>query len=151
MFVSPGVPVPSDNPWASGTLSAVEFCFGAFIVIGDNVFHIVPNEVIVSFCDRFGFNSAARRQLVCDRIETTGIMAADFSNCACRCDLADLAWAIPNRTCDGLFSAETDRADAGKRDHREREDCSGCFIAGVDVRRFWRRDRVPRISPDACS
>lgn len=28
-------------------LSAFEFLFGAFIVIGHNVFHIVPNEVIV--------------------------------------------------------------------------------------------------------
>ena len=28
-------------------LSAFEFCFGAFIVIGHNVFHIVPNEVII--------------------------------------------------------------------------------------------------------
>ena len=28
-------------------LSALEFLFGVFIVIGHNVFHIVPNEVIV--------------------------------------------------------------------------------------------------------
>jgi membrane protease YdiL (CAAX protease family) len=31
----------------SRALSALEFCFGGFIVIGHNVFHIVPNEVIV--------------------------------------------------------------------------------------------------------
>ena len=41
------VPFPSGNLPASRWLSALEFCFGAFIVIGHNVFHIVPNEVIV--------------------------------------------------------------------------------------------------------
>jgi membrane protease YdiL (CAAX protease family) len=47
MLVSPNVPFPSGNPPVSRALSALEFCFGAFIVIGHNVFHIVPNEVIV--------------------------------------------------------------------------------------------------------
>ena len=47
ILVSPSVPFPSGNPLASRALSAFEFCFGAFIVIGHNVFHIVPNEVIV--------------------------------------------------------------------------------------------------------
>jgi hypothetical protein len=42
-------PFPSTNPLASRALSAVELLFGAFIVIGHNVFHIVPNEVIVLF------------------------------------------------------------------------------------------------------
>src|SRR5215469_508425 len=42
-----GIPFPSGNPSASRALSALEFCLGAFIVIGHNVFHIVPNEVIV--------------------------------------------------------------------------------------------------------
>jgi len=46
-IVSAGIPFPSQNPIASRTLSAFEFCFGAFIVIGHNVFHIVPNEVII--------------------------------------------------------------------------------------------------------
>src|SRR5262245_44258670 len=41
------IPFPSSNPPASRALSALEFCLGAFIVIGHNVFHIVPNEVIV--------------------------------------------------------------------------------------------------------
>ena len=44
---SSGIPFPSSNPAASRALSALEFCLGAFIVIGHNVFHIVPNEVIV--------------------------------------------------------------------------------------------------------
>jgi uncharacterized protein len=44
---STGIPFPSSNPAASRALSAFEFCLGAFIVIGHNVFHIVPNEVIV--------------------------------------------------------------------------------------------------------
>jgi membrane protease YdiL (CAAX protease family) len=47
VLVAGGVPFPSGNPVASRALSAFEFCFGAFIVIGHNVFHIVPNEVIV--------------------------------------------------------------------------------------------------------
>ena len=47
MLVSPNVPFPSGNPPVSRALSALEFCFGTFIVIGHNVFHIVPNEVIV--------------------------------------------------------------------------------------------------------
>ena len=45
--VSPDVPFPSTDPRASRLLSAFEFCFGAFIVIGHNVFHVVPNEVII--------------------------------------------------------------------------------------------------------
>ena len=47
VLASAGIPFPSGNPLASRALSAFEFCFGAFIVIGHNVFHIVPNEVIV--------------------------------------------------------------------------------------------------------
>lgn len=42
-------PFPSTNPVASRALSAFELLFGVFIVIGHNVFHIVPNEVIVLF------------------------------------------------------------------------------------------------------
>jgi uncharacterized protein len=42
-------PFPSTTPFASRVLSAFELLFGAFIVIGHNVFHIVPNEVIVLF------------------------------------------------------------------------------------------------------
>jgi membrane protease YdiL (CAAX protease family) len=40
-------PFPSTKPFVSRLLSAFELLFGAFIVIGHNVFHIVPNEVIV--------------------------------------------------------------------------------------------------------
>jgi membrane protease YdiL (CAAX protease family) len=47
ILVSPSVPFPSGNPLASRALSAFEFCFGAFIVIGHNIFHIVPNELLV--------------------------------------------------------------------------------------------------------
>ena len=47
VLVSPNVPFPSGNPSASRALSAFEFCLGAFVVIGHNVFHIVPNEVII--------------------------------------------------------------------------------------------------------
>ena len=44
---APSVPFPSGNVAASRALSAFEFCFGAFIVIAHNIFHAVPNEVIV--------------------------------------------------------------------------------------------------------
>jgi membrane protease YdiL (CAAX protease family) len=40
-------PYPSNNLFASRALSAFELLFGAFVVVGHNVFHIVPNEVIV--------------------------------------------------------------------------------------------------------
>jgi membrane protease YdiL (CAAX protease family) len=44
---SAGIPFPSWNPLASRALSALELLLGAFVVIGHNVFHIVPNEVII--------------------------------------------------------------------------------------------------------
>jgi uncharacterized protein len=47
ILVSQSIPFFSSNPPASRALSAFEFCFGAFMVIGHNVFHIVPNEVII--------------------------------------------------------------------------------------------------------
>jgi membrane protease YdiL (CAAX protease family) len=40
-------PFPSTNPLVARALSAFELLFGAFIVIGHNVFRIVPNEVII--------------------------------------------------------------------------------------------------------
>jgi hypothetical protein len=49
MALETETPFPSSNPFASRALSAFELLFGAFIVIGHNVFHIVPNEVIVLF------------------------------------------------------------------------------------------------------
>jgi membrane protease YdiL (CAAX protease family) len=45
--LSAEVPYPSANPFASRALSAFELLFGGFVVIGHNVFRIVPNEVIV--------------------------------------------------------------------------------------------------------
>jgi membrane protease YdiL (CAAX protease family) len=45
--LSAETPYPSTNPFASRALSAFELLFGAVIVIGHNVFHIVPNEVLV--------------------------------------------------------------------------------------------------------
>src|SRR5437588_11931000 len=41
------IPFPSHNPAASRGRSAFEVLLGAFIVIGHNVFRIVPNEVII--------------------------------------------------------------------------------------------------------
>lgn len=49
MALETEIPFPSANPFASRALSAFELLFGAFIVIGHNVFHIVPNEVILLF------------------------------------------------------------------------------------------------------
>ena len=65
ILLSPEVPFPSANPSASRVLSAVEFLFGAFIVIGHNVFHIVPNEVIVLFV--LGLISIRLRDGILDR------------------------------------------------------------------------------------
>jgi uncharacterized protein len=47
MALETDTPFHSTNPLASRALSAFELLFGAFIVIGHNVFHVVPNEVIV--------------------------------------------------------------------------------------------------------
>jgi hypothetical protein len=47
ILLSTEIPFPSANPFASRVLSAAELLFGVFLVIGHNVFHIVPNEVIV--------------------------------------------------------------------------------------------------------
>ena len=47
ILASDDVPFPSVNPTTSRILGGVEFLFGAFLVIGHNVFHIVPNEVII--------------------------------------------------------------------------------------------------------
>jgi hypothetical protein len=47
MAFTTGTSFLSTDPSASRALSAVEFSFGAFIVIGHNVFHIVPNEVML--------------------------------------------------------------------------------------------------------
>ena len=41
------IPSPSASPLASRTLSAIELFVGALVVIGHNVFHILPNEVII--------------------------------------------------------------------------------------------------------
>jgi len=47
MTLATETPYPSTNPLASRALSAFELLLGAFIVIGHNVFRIVPNEVVV--------------------------------------------------------------------------------------------------------
>src|SRR4029453_9749192 len=47
MALETETPFPSTNPFASRALSAFELLFGAFIVIGHDVFHVVPNEVVV--------------------------------------------------------------------------------------------------------
>jgi hypothetical protein len=47
MAVSPDVPFPFADPRTSRVLSALEFLLGVFIIIGHNIFHIVPNEVII--------------------------------------------------------------------------------------------------------
>jgi len=44
---SADIPFPSNNSLVSRGLSAIELLLGAFVVIGHNVFHVVPNEVIV--------------------------------------------------------------------------------------------------------
>jgi uncharacterized protein len=106
VLASAGVPFPSANPAASRLLSALEFLFGAFIVIGHNVFHIVPNEVIIlsvlgliSIRLRDGSWSAMgfKRPASWRRIFLIALGAAI---------LRIFARTIPNRTCDRLFLAE---------------------------------------------
>jgi len=43
------VPRPSSNVAASRALSGFELLLGAVVVIGHNVFHVVPNEVPILF------------------------------------------------------------------------------------------------------
>jgi len=47
ILASPGTPTLPRDPTGSRFLSAFELCLGVFIVIGHNIFHIVPNEVII--------------------------------------------------------------------------------------------------------
>jgi membrane protease YdiL (CAAX protease family) len=46
-MVTTETPFPSNNSLISRGVSAIEVGLGAFIVIAHNVFHVVPNEVIV--------------------------------------------------------------------------------------------------------
>jgi hypothetical protein len=151
IIVSPMVPFPSNNPAASRALSAFEFCFGAFIVIGHNVFHIVPNEVIVlsvlglisiRLRDRKWSAMGLKQLASWRRILLIALVAAVL-----RILLGQFLIEPVNR----IFLAEADRAGTGKRDHRELEERTRCFVARVDICRFRQGDHVPRISPDACS
>jgi len=151
MLVSATIPFPSGKPLASRALSAFEFCFGAFIVIGHNVFHIVPNEVII----------LSVLGLISVRLRDGSWSSMGFTRPAswqrillialCAAILRILLGQFLIEPVTGFFLAEADCAGTGQRDHREREERIDCFVAGVDVCRFWRRNRVPRISPDACS
>ena len=149
--VSPDVPVPSSNPAALPLLSAFEFCFGAFIVIGHNVFHIVPNEVIV--LSVLGLISIRLRD------GTWAAMGLKQPASWRRVFLIALVAAILRvllgqfliEPVTGFFWPKPIAPALANEITGEREDRIGCFVAGVDVCRFWRRDRVPRISPDACS
>ncbi len=148
---SPTVPLPSGNPLASRALSAFEFCFGAFIVIGHNVFHIVPNEVIVlcvlgliSIRLRDGRGSAMglKQPASWRRILLIALIAAILRILLAQFliePLTSLFW--PSPTAPALANEIT-----GNHQHR-----IGCFIAGLGVCRFWRRDCIPWLSPDACS
>jgi len=151
VLASAGIPFPSANPAASRVLSAIEFCFGAFIVIGHNVFHIVPNEVIVlsvlgliSIRLRDGNWSAMglKQPASWRRIFLIALVAAILR-------LLLGQFLIEPMT--GFFWPKPIAPALANEITGEREDRIGCFVAGVDVCRFWRRDRVPRISPDACS
>ena len=147
----PTVPFPSGNPLASRALSAIEFCFGAFIVIGYNVFHIVPNEVIVlcvlgliSIRLRDGRGSAMglKQPASWRRILLIALIAAILRILLAQFliePLTSLFW--PSPTAPALANEIT-----GNHQHR-----IGCFIAGLGVCRFWRRDCIPWLSPDACS
>ena len=65
-------PFPSTNPVVSRTLSAFELLFGAFIVIGHNVFHIVPNEVIILSISGLGVDPGSG-MADCRRWDSSGL------------------------------------------------------------------------------
>jgi len=151
VLASAGIPFPSANPAASRVLSAIEFCFGAFIVIGHNVFHIVPNEVIVlsvlgliSIRLRDGNWSAMglKQPASWRRLFLIALVAAI---------LRVLLGQFLIEPVTGFFWPKPIAPALANEITGEREDRIGCFVAHVDVCRFRRRDRVPRISPDACS
>ena len=107
-------PFPSTNPVVSRTLSAFELLFGAFIVIGHNVFHIVPNEVIilsilglVSIRLRDGRLSSMgfKRPVSWRRIFLIALVAAGR---------AHRPWTIRHRTDYWIFLAGADGARAGE-------------------------------------
>lgn len=135
---------------ASRVLSGLEFLLGAFIVIGHNVFHILPNEVII--LSLLGLISirlpdgnwsaiGLKRPASWRNILLIALVAAIL-----RISLGQFL--IEPVT--GFFWPKPAAPALGRRDHREREDRLTCFVAGVDVCRFWRRDRISRIAPDAC-
>src|SRR5438874_2509742 len=146
---SPTVPFPSGNPIASRALSAFEFCFGAFIVIAHNVFHIVPNEVIVlsvlgliSIRLRDGSWSAMglKRPASWRRILLIALIAAILRILLARFLIEPITGFFrPKPTALALANEITGNINIG----------IGCFIAGLGVCRFWRRDCIPWLSPDA--
>ncbi len=92
MAFTRGISHPSANPSASRLLSALEFLFGAFIVIGDNIFQVVPNEVIV--LSIVGLVSIRLRD---GRWSAMGLKRpSHLSNCAGGCCSSNRSWAIRN-------------------------------------------------------
>jgi CAAX protease family protein len=83
MALETDTPFPSTNPLASRALSAFELLFSAFIVIGHNVFRIVPNEVIV----------LCVLGLVSVRLRDGGWSAMGFARPACWCRIFLIALA----------------------------------------------------------
>ena len=105
------IPFPSANPLASRTLSAIELFVGAFVVIGHNVFHALPNEVII-LCV-VGLLSLRLRD---GGWSAMGLKrpAAYSSNRARSGCVADSPGSIRDRTCYWILLAETDRAGTCK-------------------------------------
>ena len=125
-------PFPSTNPFASRALSAFELLFGAFIVIGHNVFHVVPNEVIV-LCvlgllsvrlrdggwSAMGFTRPASwRRIVVIALTAAGVRILLGQFVIER--VAGFFWPPPS-------------ARVSERNHRQRENRAPCSIARVDI------------------
>ena len=114
MALETETPFPSSNPLASRALSAFELLFGAFIVIGHNVFHIVPNEVIVFFVlgwRRSGCEMADGLQWDSSGLCPGGALLSDRFDRGWR---AHPPWTIRHRAGYWIFLATAVRASIGK-------------------------------------
>ena len=74
-----GKPARSLSPQSRWT-SLAEFAIGGAIVMGHNVYHVIPNEVPILFLLGFDFLSTPRRRLGRNGTGMAGIVAAHASD-----------------------------------------------------------------------
>ena len=137
---------PSHSSFSSWRiLSALELLLGAFIVIGHNVFHILPNEVPILFV----------LGLVSIRLRDGGWAAMGFKRPASWIRLVLIALAaaalriiLGGRVIQPLaahFLASDSRSRRNGSDFWEYRDRSGLASSGLDLGGVRRGDRISRI------